>query len=219
MRLRLLVMCLAVPLMVSSAEASTINVYYGDPDGFGGFFIGTLADPTVSNQEAGEAAFTDTRLIGGQFSFPAFEPTGSFEAFEIPEGEEIVSASLLMLAGAWDVGTDPVGGANQLLLDGMAVPTSFFSLFTINNGPEPAGNVIEGRSITLDSAFFALLSDGAVSLNGTRLSEELGSGSFQIDFLRLDIETAAVVPEPTSTVLLGTGLAALAVLRYRRRRS
>jgi hypothetical protein len=48
-----------------------------------------------------------------------------------------------------------------------------------------------------------LLADGNVALAGTIVSEESGAGSFQIDFLRLDIST---IPEPAGLVLVLIGL-------------
>jgi hypothetical protein len=209
-------------------RASTITGFYGDADGFG---IGatTTIDPLVSHASGGDAPLTDVQLIGDLCGCvaPAFAPTGSFDAFTIPNGETITAVTITMSAGAWDVGTKPVDGANTLVLDGLAVPTSFFALFTANNGIEPPngnGDAIETQTLALSPAFFPLMADGLVSLNGTHLSEEDGSGSFQIDYLRLDIETQASgsvppppsVPEPTTIALLGTGLIAIAGRVHRR---
>ncbi len=75
-------------------------------------------------------------------------------------------------------------------------------------------NIIETRSFVLPAAFFALFADGSVSLNGTRITEDSGSESFQIDFLRLDIVTS--VPEPSSLALFGLALAGLSLFRRKR---
>jgi hypothetical protein len=227
MRKLLLVVLVMACFLVAARQAlaSTITVFYGDADGFGIGAMTTL-DPTVSHASPGEAPFTDLQLIGDSqvFSGPAFAPTGSFDAYVIPAGEMIIAATLTMSAGAWDVGASPVDGANTLMLDGLAVPTSFFSLFTANNGLEtPAGanTAIETQSLVLSSTIFPLLADGLVSLNGTHLSEQDGSGSFQIDFLRLDIETQgpAPIPEPTSIALLSVGLVAACARTVKRKRA
>jgi hypothetical protein len=210
--LRLLaIAALAVGGLTSSAQASVITTFYGDDDGFGIGATGGTIDPTVSHAGLGEAPFTDVRLIGnGTFIAPAFAPTGDFDGFVVPAGESIIGATLTMRAGSWVSGPDPVNGPNQLLLDGMAVPTSFFDSFT-NTGDE-----VETRSIALGSAFFPLLADGLVSLNGTLLSENFGSGSFQIDFLRLDVVTEAnATPEPATLGVFGVLAAGAFGLRRR----
>lgn len=202
-------------VVLVAVQATVANVYfteYGDNDGFGiGAVSGQLLGPGMSHAGVGEAPFTDVRLIGSDpfYSAPGFTPTGEFNFFSIPAGQSIVSASLTLRTGAFDnelVTTSVNSLPNKLLLDGQAIPTSFFNLFLLNNGLETdsTDNFIETRSMFLPSTFFPLLKDGHVSLAGTDISEALGSGSFQVDFARLEITT---VPEPCALSLGGLALA------------
>jgi hypothetical protein len=201
-------------LLVSSASplrAAVIIAYYGDDDGFGvGETSGNLTDPDTSHQGPGEAALTDMRLIGNAFTFPAFAPTGAFSAFSIPGSATVTGLTLTLRTGAFDSGPSPVDGPNVVYLDGMLVPSSF-----INGFSQVAVSQIETLSISLDSSFFSILADGLVSLNGTHISENSGSASFQVDFMRLDITTngAEGVPEPGTVTLAAAGLCALALWR------
>ena len=201
-------------------HAAVITTFYGDDDGFG---IGATSggiDPVMSHQGPGEAPLTDRRLVGSFFgpAFFAFTPAGSFAAFVIPFGESIISATLTLRTGAWDSGPNPVDGVgtNRIVLDGLALSPDFLDDFSsMEDFPD-----VEQHSIALSPAFFAALADGQVSLGGTRLSEDFGSGSFQVDFLRLDIQTApfpADAPEPGSVLLFGAGLLGWAALRKRRK--
>lgn len=175
------------------AQAASITTFYGDDDGFGvGQTTGTLIDPDTSHQQRGEAPLTDQRLVGGSFYFPAFAPTGSFNPFRINPSEIITAASLMLQTGSFDSGPNPVGGLNRILLDGLEVPSSFINGFSTVNG-----NQIETQTINLASSFFSLLADGLVSLVGTYISEASGSGSFQVDFVRLAITTQSVDPAPS----------------------
>lgn len=201
------------------AFAATVVTYYGDDDGFG---LGKFGPPdtiNATNSNASlDAEFTDLRLIGSNCAgspcaAPAFAPTGGFTSFVV-DGI-VVSAQLTMRMGAFDSGPTPFDGANILRLDGMAVDGSFLSGFSALNT-----NGIQTRSITLDPAFFALLNDGSVSLLGTHISNDTGSGSFQVDMLRLSIVSAPPppsVPLPGSAVLALSGLLAFGVAARRTR--
>jgi hypothetical protein len=209
---------LALTVFVTpSAEASVITIYYGDDDGFGvGAVVGGNINENDDNAEVGEAEGTDTRLIGLAFLAPPFVPTGSFDAFLLPAGETVVGATLTIRMGGFDSGPNPVdagdGFPNQIVLDGI-VDTSLLALFTTLPGTLGAG-LVEEFSIALSPTVLAALGDGSVSLLGTHISEDAGSGSFQIDFLRIDIETVAA-PEPSILVVGAVGLGLLA-LRGRR---
>ncbi len=121
-----------------------------------------------------------------------------------------------MRAGSFD-SSSPLDGPNVIMLDGVAIPSTFFDLFTANTSS--VDNFIEERSIALNVLVFgSLVADGVVNLTGTNISEGSGAGSFQVDFLRLDIEAEAV-PEPSTLLLTGLGLAAAALLRRRQARS
>ena len=201
----------------STASAITVTTFYGDDDGFGvGETAGAMSSSTTSNAGVGEAPGTDVRLIGIGFDAPPFDPAGGFDPFVIPLGHDIVSASLTLRTGAFDSGPNPVdegdGFPNTIVLDGLPVPATFLDGFSDSDTED-----IETRSVALDPSFFADLSDGAVSLAGTHISEDSGSASFQIDFLRLDIDVERAVPEPVTATLGGLGLACLGWTTRRRR--
>jgi hypothetical protein len=206
----------------SLAQAQITVSFYGDDDGFGvGETAGNLSAPNTSHAGGGEAPFTDIRLIGNAFSgtAPAFAPTGSFNAFVLPVGGIITQATLTLRAGSFDSGPNPVDGPNQIFLDGLLVSSAF-----INSFSQADTNQIQTLSFNLDASFFALLADGAVSLNGTHLSEDSGSGSFQVDFLKLEVTTVpgiVAVPEPSTYGLLGAAalIGLVAARRMRAKRS
>jgi hypothetical protein len=195
-------LCIAV-----SAEANTI-VLYGDQDGFG---VGatTFKDPLVSSAGAGEAPGTDMRLIGTNFSAPAFQPTATL-LFAPQSGISTITITMSMAEFGGNI--NPVDGPNAIMIDGVTVPPAFldsFSSFAIGANPN-----IETKSFLLPSTFFPLFADGSVDLKGTHISERVGFGSFQIDYVRFDIST---VPEPSSFLLMTSGLIAVGwVLRQKR---
>jgi hypothetical protein len=192
-------------LLFVSVGHAQVTVYYGDDDGFGvGQTAGTLTNVNTSHQGPGEAAFTDQRLISsfyGASGLPPFTPTGSFEIFALPVGSTITQAVLTLRTGGFDSGPFTLDAPNRIFLDGLLVSSAFINGFSQVNS-----DAIETRSIVLDASFFPLLADGMVSLAGTWISEDSGSGSFQVDFLSLEVTTApaiTAVPEPSTYGLLG----------------
>ena len=208
-----LMACLVIAGTFQSAHASLITAYYGDDDGFGvGVTSGTM-DPQTANATSGDAPLTDIPLISTALAnlcnpgCGPFNPGGSFDPFTL-DGP-IVSAVLTLRTGSLDT-TNPEDGPNVIYLDGLLVDTSFIDGFSASNTAD-----VETRSITLNSSFFSVLSDGAVSLAGTHISETSGSRRFQVDFLRLDITTSPV-PIPAAVWLFGSGLLGLVVMTRRK---
>ena len=199
---------------LSDAQAGLIVTLYGDNDGFGiGKTSGTGFNPDISHASS-DAPFTDVRLIGNGFAAGAFAPTGSFSPFTVIG--PIIAVTLTLRTGNFY----PVGPADSvadhIFLNGSLVPDSFIAGFsdgTLNGG-------VETRSVALDPSFFLGLAGGNASLNGTHLAQGDGldglggGGSFQVDYLELDITTGTgAVPEPASFALAAVGLVAVALLR------
>ena len=201
-------------VLPGTAGSALISAWYGDDDGFGVGIRSGIMNPVSSNATATDAPGTDVRRAGGNPAFPAFQPTGGF-SYAIDIAARITAATLIMRLGAFTP-TPPAGTANSLILDGVDF-SSFIGTFTANAS---GGFLVETRSLDLPSSFFPSLLDGAVSLSGTRLAEVVNRGSFQVDFLRLDIVTAAATPvsEPPALALLGAGLLGLGLVARRDRR-
>jgi hypothetical protein len=209
---RLIAVVLAL-CFASSASAATVFAYYGDDDGFGVGKTGpTDTIAPVNSNSSSDVAYTDLRLIGTNCggtpcAAPAFMPSGNFTPFFV-DGV-VISAQLTMRVGAFDSGPNPFDGPNVLKLDGMTVDSAFLSGFSSLDT-----NYVQTRTLMLDPGFFALMNDGMVSLSGTHISNDNGSGSFQVDMLRLTIvsEPPSSVPIPGSAALALTALLALGTM-------
>lgn len=199
-------------LVSSSAMATVTTISYGDDDGFG---VGatTFKNVSIDSTGPGEAPFTDRRLISSSCcSWPAFTPTSTltFAPFSTI-GSVVVT---LRMAG-FGSNASPLA-PNSIVVNGVAIPADLLNSF----GPQPDtfGPNVETHSIALAPSFFALFTAGSVDLTGTAIHEGSGAGSFQVDFLRFDIEgtqAGGEVPEPST---IGLMLAAGAGLAWRMRR-
>jgi hypothetical protein len=195
--------------VTSPAWADTI-ILYGDQDGFG---VGATSFKSTAIDSAGpgEAAGTDIRLIGTGLAAPAFQPTATISFGALAD---ITGITITMSMAEFGGNINPVNGPNSIVTDGVAVPVAFldsFSSFAIGANPN-----IETKSMALPAAFFPLFADGSINLTGSRITERLGFGSFQIDYIRFDVATATSVPEPTPLVLTGIGFAAITLASRRK---
>ncbi len=215
---------LACLFCAPAAPAATIQSFYGDDDGFGvGVASGALTSDQIQaiNATADDAQFTDAPMFTDTLFQPQFRPTGSFTPFTVTG--EIVSATLtLRVAGLRILPNSAT--SNRIFLDTFDIGTGLLEQ-QIPNRPAPHTEIDE-ITIPLSSFFFPFLADGAVSLDNTRILQFTENsfssvGAFQVDFIRLTIETSdpSPVPLPAAAPLLLLGLGTFAVVGRRGRRS
>ncbi|MCU0907293.1 MAG: hypothetical protein MUF73_07570 [Rhodobacteraceae bacterium] len=221
MFLRLALACL---LCAPAAQAATIVAQYGDDDGFGVGVTSVVLTPVqiaAMNATADDAAFTDAPMFTDSLNQPQFRPTGSFTPFSVTG--EILSATLTLRVAGLRVGTV---NNNRIFLDGNDILSgNLFDLIPDRSAPHTG---IDEVSVSLVPFFFPFLADGAVSLDGSRILQLsdtplASNGPFQVDFIRLTIETrdpdVTPVPLPAAAPLLLVGLGAVAVAGRRGRRA
>ena len=119
-------------------------------------------------------------------------------------------APLLPRAGYWTV---PGGDSRLVLLD--------YSLLTVDAVPAlvPTPFFLNARLRVIDAATRLPLFDDTVFGSGTATWTYLTSPANVISRVRYEFEDAAPTPEPSTLLLIGSGLAALAARRRHPRRS
>jgi hypothetical protein len=216
--------------VANGSAAATIDVLFGDIDGFGFSDVSTLVDgsggPADKNSNGildEHDTLPDLALNGGvdpaaddvfdnrQGGDPSITDSGFTAnsvlslgfAFAIPLGHIVTGAQFSVLAG-------DLSRANQ-------------ALHTISIDGQPTGETLVPRlgsldgeitltEITVDSSLLGEFADGTVSV-GLAFNAP-GNDDIAIDYAQLSITTQPI-PEPSTLTLLGLGLCALA---WRRRR-
>ncbi len=209
-------------VLASPMSAATVTSFYGDDDGFGlGITSGALPDPSVANASPGEAPFTDVPL-GNEFllATPAFEPTGSFDPFTL-QGP-ILAATLTIRLASFQPKLPVIN--NKLSFNGL-------NILPISDVFAGLDDKLDGFDHRIDTLVYDLsenaswiaiqnvLKTGNVSLNGTIWQDRDGFGLFQVDFLKLTIETQdpiAPIPLPASLPILVGALGLLGLASRRR---
>lgn len=211
----------------SSAQAATIDILFGDIDGFGFSSVAGLVDgsgnPADRNgngvldaedslpnlgvntliDPAGDDFF-DNRTVGDPSTTDVGMSVSTVLlldfAFSIPVNEVVTAATFSVLAG-------DLSAVNQLL-------------HTISIDGQPTGEILLARSfdghITLTSfavapSLLGQFADGQVTVG---LHFNTAPDDIAIDYGLLSVVTA--IPEPSTAALLGLGLGGLALVRRRR---
>ena len=142
--------------------------------------------------------------FNGGSNYPFVWPVGTFN-YTIPSGHNILWARI---SGQFGNSVVSSTAAQDLYLDGIKVASCAYQSPTCwQRGPEL-------WSYNFSSSEFGVLADGSASF----VSDQTNCCVVRLGATTLEIQTQAVVPEPSTVVLLAGGLVGmLAVVRRRQR--